>query len=408
MSTPEHVRIAQIDALRGAALLGILLINFAAMASGYFGTGLLDPRHAGLWDQMVQQLLTVLVETKFYLLFSCLFGYSFTLQMDSAERAGAAFSARMLRRLAGLALLGLAHALLLFPGDILLCYALLGLVLLYLRRLSDRALRRWAIGLWLGHALLWLLPAGLLALLAPDAPSEAGVDIFRRAWASELAYRGSWATTLAEHWRVWHQEMSWVLPLVQMPSALAMFITGLLLGRARWLSEPTAQRELLVRLACLGLVLGLPGALLYAQAGPGLPLWRQLAQEGIGILSAPWLSAAYAALFLLALQGACGVRMQAWLAPAGRMALSHYLLQSLCGSLLFSAYGLRLYGQLGSTAVLGLALLLFGAQLWLSRYWLASHRYGPVEWGLRALTLWRWPAWRRADEQPAASPLAPR
>lgn len=127
-------RLAQVDALRGFALLGILVVNIGYMASTYHGSGLEDPGFASPLDGAVRWFVTVFFEAKFFLLFSFLFGYSFTLQLDSAERSGARFAPRFLRRLAGLFVLGALHAVLLFPGDILTMYAVLGLILLAARR----------------------------------------------------------------------------------------------------------------------------------------------------------------------------------------------------------------------------------------------------------------------------------
>jgi uncharacterized protein len=90
-----------------------------------------------------------------------------------------------------------------------------------------------------------------------------------------------------------------------------------------------------------------------------------------------------------------GAPLLAWLAPAGRMALSNYLLQSLVCALVFTAYGLGLMGRVAPLACVLCVLALFAAQLALSRWWLARFSYGPVEWLLRALTLAAWPPLRR-------------
>ncbi|CFL92133.1 Predicted membrane protein [Bordetella pertussis] len=97
-----------------------------------------------------------------------------------------------------------------------------------------------------------------------------------------------------------------------------------------------------------------------------------------------------------------GARLARWLAPAGRMALTNYLLQSLVCAVLFTAWGLRWVGTLAPLSVLGLAVLVFALQLPWSAWWLRRHAYGPVEWLLRALTLARWPAWRIEPPPPAA------
>ncbi|MFD7622339.1 DUF418 domain-containing protein, partial [Streptomyces sp. NPDC059802] len=153
-------RILEVDALRGFALAGILVVNLMTTAGPPGARDGLAGVHAA--DGAVQWLVVLLAQSKFYLLFSFLFGYSFTLQMDSAARAGARFVPRMSRRLAALLVLGFAHAVLLYTGDILMIYALLGLVLLAVRNAGPAAVRR---------AALWVFGAagGLLLLLGLGA-----------------------------------------------------------------------------------------------------------------------------------------------------------------------------------------------------------------------------------------------
>ena len=132
-------RLLNVDALRGFALLGILTVNIWLFADPYFASGANNPRYAGALDSGVRFVVALLFETKFYLLFSFLFGYSFTLQMAAAERAGAAFRPRMLRRSAGLVILGVLHGCLLFYGDILHLYGLLCCLLLAVHGRQRRA-----------------------------------------------------------------------------------------------------------------------------------------------------------------------------------------------------------------------------------------------------------------------------
>ncbi|MFD1050261.1 DUF418 domain-containing protein, partial [Kibdelosporangium lantanae] len=142
MVTLDHraapTRLTDVDALRGFALLGILIANIAFFASGYPAHLATDPAHSSWLDNGTEWAVRFFVDTKFYLLFSFLFGYSFTLQLDSAARASAAFTPRFLRRLGGLFVLGVLHAVLLFHGDILTTYAVLGLVLLAVKGISPR------------------------------------------------------------------------------------------------------------------------------------------------------------------------------------------------------------------------------------------------------------------------------
>ena len=111
----------------------------------------------------------------------------------------------------------------------------------------------------------------------------------------------------------------------------------------------------------------------------------------VDVLTAPFLSAVYAAAFCLA-----PTALARALAPMGRMALSNYLLQSVVCCLIFTGYGFGLIGEWGPLAVLGLAFAIWLAQIALSAWWMRGHAYGPVEWVLRALTHWTVPPWRRS------------
>lgn len=131
-------RITEVDALRGLALLGILVVNIAFFASGYPSHLVADPRHDSWVDQSLAWLVEALFTMKAYLLFSFLFGYSFILQTSSARRRAVEFRPRFLRRLAGLFVIGALHTVFLFYGDILTTYAVLGLVLFAMRDVPQR------------------------------------------------------------------------------------------------------------------------------------------------------------------------------------------------------------------------------------------------------------------------------
>jgi len=390
-----------IDALRGFALLGILLVNAGSFASTYFGMGVPDPAFSRLGDQAVRWLVSLLFESKFYLLFSLLFGYSFALQMDSAQRAGSSFVPRFLRRLGGLALLGLAHAWLLFAGDILLTYALLGLVLLALRRLRPFSALVLALTLLLTTAAGW----GLLAWLVAQAPlHELPIaEVHAKAQYAAEAYRASAWDAITQRGRDMAEGVWFVLVFVQAPCALAMFVLGLAAQRSGFLASLAHQPERLRRWMVFCLPLGVAGALFYAsaQGSPGAPQPDHvaLAAMAVDLVTAPLLTFGYVAGLLWALHhGAASHQLAAVLAPAGRMALSNYLLQSMVGAVVFTAYGFALVGRVAPWLVMAGALLLYGVQLVSSRWWMARHAYGPAEWLLRAFTLWQWPAWRRRAE----------
>ncbi len=392
-TTQPSWREIHVDALRGFALLGIVIVNSAAMASAWYGSGTHDPAFSQPLDELLRRLVSALFETKFYLLFSFLFGYSFTLQMASAEREGASFLPRYFRRLGGLALFGIAHAALLFQGDILLTYALLGLLLLAGRNLRPSTASRLAICLLLAAVAGW----SALAWLASLQPQHIDFGLLHtQAAAITEAYRQSPASVVAQHLCDIRDGVAFVLLFVQAPCALACFLFGLAAGKSGAMNRLAASPALLRRHLAWTAGIGLFGALAYVQ--PALhdgsehrALWALV----IDLATAPFLTAAWTLGMLLLFRSGPGRHLQSALAPAGRLALTHYLGQSLVGALVFTGWGWARIGHWSPLATLLFAVGLWMLQVLLSRYWLRRFAYGPAEWLLRAVTLWRLPAIRR-------------
>ncbi len=373
------------------------MVNVGFFASTW--AGISDPAFDGPTSVAAQSLVKFLFESKFYLLFSFLFGYSFTIQIDSAARRGVPFGRRFGRRLLGLFVLGLAHGLLFFSGDILMIYAIAGCVLFLVRNWSPRRALIVAGGLLVLASLVW----ALLAFAAADDPEpfrSDPVELAADAEQLEAGYTGD-ASTVVSTRSDELGDVFFLLLLVQGPSALAMFLVGLAGGRARALHEPERFRTLWKRMLGGGLLLGLPAAGFYAFAGhePALndPA-RELAALSLDILLAPALAGAYVAAFVLARTTRPGAWLIAALAPAGRIALSNYLFQSIALSLIFTGYGLGLVGEVSPAVAVLIATGVFVFETWLSASWLRRHRYGPAEWVLRAFTNWSWPSWRGSTQ----------
>ncbi|MGR6915258.1 DUF418 domain-containing protein [[Actinomadura] parvosata] len=382
-------RITSVDALRGFSLLGILVVNIAFLASGYRMAGLAEPAFNSSLDWGVRWFVTLFLENKFYLLFSFLFGYSFTLQVDSARRQGRPFVPMFLRRLAGLFLLGLAHAVLLFPGDILTTYAAVGLALLIFRGVRPKT----AVALAITLTLLLAAAFMLLAMLATMGLDMSGrvADGSAQAAASNSALGGMFWQIVSEHLR----KLSFIIVarvFFQGPAVLSACLIGLAVGRLGVLRDVGAHTRALRNLQWIGFTFGLGGALFYTMCawnGTVHKFWG----EAVDLVTAPLLAAAYAATFLRLLPYL--PRLGRLLTAPGRMALSNYLAQSLICSLIFTGYGLALVDRVSPPLEVLIALGIFAVQVVYSRWWLRHHRYGPVEWLLRYLTYWRRPSQRK-------------
>ncbi|MEU6783561.1 DUF418 domain-containing protein [Nonomuraea angiospora] len=385
------------DALRGFALLGILVVNIAFLASGYRMAGMAEPAFQSPMDWTVRFTVTLLVENKFYLLFSFLFGYSFTLQVDSAARQGRPFGPMFLRRLAGLLLIGLAHAVLLFPGDILTTYAAVGLALLIFRKLRPKTAVVLAVMLTATLALGFVL----LALLATFGLDMGGTvaDSAAEATKADTALAASAVQIISEHLR----KLSLIIVfrvLFQGPAVLAACLIGLAVGKLGAMRDLSAHTGTLRKLQWTGFTVGLAGAFIYTTSawhGTMHKFWG----EAVDLVTAPLLAAAYAATFLRLLPYM--PRIARALAAPGRMALSNYLAQSLICSLIFTGYGLALVDRVSPPLEVLIALGVFVCQVFYSHWWLKRHRYGPVEWLLRFLTYWRKPGASRPHQARHAS-----
>ncbi len=378
---PHAERIVALDVLRGAALLGIFIMNMPGFTHSVFARP--ATLESGL-DAVVAGLREALFAGKFNLLFGLLFGIGFTLQLARLERAGPGRAPRIYaRRLAGLLAIGLVHAVLIWPGDVLLVYALLGFALLALRHVNDRALMVLVAACLLyptlGEALRpWWISADLETLAAFD---YSAFEV-----SNDLAFgHGSFAAAVAETARVFAWSYTTPLGLFSYAAFYVQMATGILVGvlagRRRWLATLVARPDL-VRLA-QGRALAVVIASAVFSVVPG----------GIALPQTVGRAALTAFYVLTVLRLLARPHITRWWRPfavAGRMPLTNYLMQTLLGSFIFYGWGLGLWGRAGPTLETGLALLLFFAvQLPFSAWWLSRFRHGPAEYLWRLLTYGR-------------------
>jgi uncharacterized protein len=386
MSQVQRARIQDIDALRGFALLGVLIVNITFAASAYPIHVAEDPAYSSWLDHTVTWMGAAFFDMKFYLMFSFLFGYSFQLQMEAAQRAGAAFKPRMLRRLGGLFGIGCLHAIFLTTGDILSVYALIGLVLLAMRGVRDRTALIVA-GAIYAYLFVTLAAASMFvdtsAILDPTSAVAAAQQT-----AAHLA--GSFGDIIGEHIRAL-PTFGLAQLTVQAPTTLAAFILGMVAGRRRLLANLTGTEPVLRLMQLVGFTVGIAGGVIFASLGGNNNAGGVL----ISVITAPLLSAAYVATVLRIMHSDRGQDVRRLLAPAGRMALSNYLGQSVVMILIFTGVGLGLVGHVSPLETTGIAVGVFAAQVLLSHIWLARFGYGPVEGVLRAITNATAPTWKR-------------
>lgn len=398
----QSERIQIVDILRGFALFGILLVNMAIFSQPF--QAILFPADPAMpWhDRAATWLIHFLAEGKFYAMFSMLFGLGMILLMERIEARGRRFVPFYMRRLLALLLIGLIHAFLIWPGDILIIYALLGFPLLLFRKAKPRTLLIWAVILIAIPLLFTAAATGLVALggMTPEGAQmiEQSFAVTKAGYAADVA-RGAAVYASGDFLAITAQRaydyssMGLVSFFVLGFNILAMFLVGVWFGKRSIFADLDAHRPFLRKLLVWGLTVGLLGNALYATLIMGAPrydasleLLAATVAQGIG---APLLMLGYvSAISLLTLRPAWGRRL-AVLAPVGQMALTNYLLESIIATTIFYGYGLALFGQVGAAWGIVLTVAIYLPLIPFSHWWMKHFRYGPAEWLWRSLTYWK-------------------
>lgn len=391
-SAEESGRLYVLDVLRGIALLGMFLVHFAMFSSG-----------GNVADRGYQKVVELLFEERFWSIFGMLFGVGFAIQLRRADAGGAPFVMNFLRRLAALAAFGFAaHAF--FGFNVLLGYAVWGVPLLLVRRWSIRALvvavivsaASWqVVGItraWFGARAI-----GEQAYRAQLQANFAKNRAFRQ--ANEKAQDApSYPAVLTA--RLQHMRWFYAQPFSYLPvNNFTLFLLGLLGLRLGLFDAPERHRRLIASLAIFGAVSWAAATWLFPilpeVSGPTFLSGMILSslEYGFGLVRTMWLAFTYIGIVLLLV--AYEPRWLWRLAPfawTGRMALTNYMIQIAILDLTFSKYalGITITPLLGAAS----AVALFLADAFLSRWWLARFRFGPLEWLWRSATYAKWQPFR--------------
>ena len=366
-----------LDALRGFALLGIILANFPEFSLWTFA----DPASHTPLDRVVRSFQYFFIDGKFYTLFSVLFGIGFSIQLANAgQRTG-----KFYRRMTVLFVIGLLHLLFLWSGDILMLYAAMGMLLPLFRRLPTKGLLA-AAGVFL---VLPVISDALFPHLAD--PLEAGyMGLSDRYGISEVGF-AAWLRDidgyggLNRFLRRGAVERMWeFVSSHRYFKVLGLFLIGFAIGNERMFADLPAFRGLMRKVMAWGLAVGLPVSLLYT--------WSNMAggstvlRDVFYLFSVYPMGLAYAAGFCLLFERRAGAPAWRLFGATGRMACSNYLGQSVFGILLFYGIGLG-WGagvDLLTTELIALGVYVF--QMIFSHFWLKRFYFGPVEWVWRMLT----------------------
>ena len=383
-----------LDALRGLALLGIALANFPEFALWTFlSTDEQQAMTTAGIDSVVRYMQYLLVDGKFYTIFSLLFGVGFSLILSRHPVS------LFVRRMLILAVIGFCHLMFIWSGDILLLYACGGLLLPLFIRLKDRTLLTLAV-------VLIMLPVGL------DALTEfAGIDFarpFYDAWWAEATRQG----ITEENFATWLRDADSYPQMFaflcqgacerlwefveghRLPKVVGLFMLGYLIGKHRLYAR---LEELPLRKACtIAFAVGVPISILYAWSATHGHPWGQTVHSLLYAVSVVPMAAGYVTAMCLWYQIRPSGKLftlhsslfTSFAAP-GRMALSNYISQSLVGVLLFYGLGFGWGCSFGLVYVELTAFAVFVLQIVVCKWWFRHFRFGPLEWVWRMLTYGR-------------------
>lgn len=386
-------RIAIIDAVRGLAMLGIMMVNFPSINTT---AGDEATRYGGLQgqaDELANTLSMAFMNGKFYPIFAFLFGLSMFIFMESAQKKGFCAQKLMARRLAFLALFGCLHISLAWWGDILLCYALLGFVLLLCFKLAARTL------FYLGLTGIGLLVfEGLLELGGewhwwdPERPIHLGLinlAIDHQAMAAIYAHGGFLAISGL---RVKDYLYDFLAPLVSAETTSAyaasylvyyarifgLFALGMACGKSGLHRRLFAEIGLIKKiwLGCGAIAIPVVAVILFTPQPSGF----------VQGLSAVFLAFFYMTSMVLLANNAKTAKWLYFFVPVGRLSLTAYLAHTSFFSFFLYGYGLGYYGKIGPSWLIPMALVFYALVFGFCHYW---HKYlgmGPLERVWRKLT----------------------
>jgi uncharacterized protein len=394
---PSSDRSDILDVLRGFAILGIFMANSAGFALYMFMDDAAKkalPSYAA--DDFLDQLMTAFIDGKFYSLFSLLFGIGFTIILDRNQKAGRNPLAIFYRRIFILTLLGLGHMFLLWPGDILFLYALIGMILPLFRNLTNKTLLILSVFLIFSPIVFDLakvISDGAWNLSGPFEEMAIRIDEangitdqnYRTFVVDNPTYQSilEWSRG-GFFWRFEH-----IIGSNRIPKVLAMFLIGFVVGRKMIYSNLEGNKLLLAQVQKWGFLIGIPASIAFTyfmHDGIRLPKPLGLSDTLFYALSVIPLSLAYTtSICLLWLKPDWQSKLKI-LAPVGRMALTNYIMQTVAGILIYYGIGLALGGKTGPVLFLPIAVGVYVIQVVYSNIWFRYFRFGPLEWIWRMLT----------------------
>lgn len=378
-------RLDVVDALRGFSLLAIVLIHNIEHYNLYYIPENMPPFLMTI-DQWLWDTIFFLFAGKAYAMFSLLFGFSFYIQLHNQQLRGGDFKWRFAWRMFLLFLFAQFHSAF-YPGDILVLYSVVGLVLIPIRNWSNKALLITAF-----VCLLQPVEWGriIYALFNPDyiTYSNSQAPYFMKI-EPILTDGNFWQTIKANIWNGQLYSNIWQVENGRLFQTASLFMFGMLLGRTKMFIKSERSSAFWKKVIIISAAAFIPLFLLKTYIPPMIE--QQSLRVPTGILLPSLSNFAFMAIlvsgFVLLWFNRDGFSFQRIFIPYGRMSLTNYISQSIIGTFIYFGYGLGMYQYLGSTASVMVGIIIFTIQLMFSRWWLSRHKQGPFEY------LWKKGTW---------------
>lgn len=371
----ESKRLLWIDATRGFAIFGIFMVNVGAFSAPYFMHGGEQAAWPGPVDQFMQMFIDVFFQASFYTLFSLLFGFGFQIMIERLTEKGSAVYTILLRRMLLLIGFGLVHAFLIWYGDILLSYGIIGLLLLLFVKVKNKTLLIWAIllmGLSVAYYTMFLYEfRQFLGFVDQEAIKQA-IATYQNGNLSDI-----WTQNYAD----WTYANGGISYLFLTGTLLPLFLLGMFIARKRWLHDLERFHKVLKWGWVVSLVF-----FLELKLGPyafGNPIWFSFIQDNIG-----GTASALFYIFSIGLmaRSELGMKIIKPFVHVGRMSLTNYIFQSVIMFILFYGAGFALYGTISPLLGVVIVVIVYALQIFASKWWFRHFRFGPLEWIWRCLT----------------------
>lgn len=381
-----------LDVLRGLALLGIALANFPEFSLySFLSAEAADAMPTAGIDRIVHYLQYIFIDGKFYTIFSLLFGIGFSIIIANAARRDANGFRIFYRRMFVLLLIGSLHLMFLWSGDILMLYALLGMLLPLFRNVSNRALLVWAFTM-----LAIPVAVDFIVELSGIRPSASVVELQQfycakygitdenfAYWLRDADHYGATFEFLIQGALVRIQEF---IDGNRYFKVMGLFLLGFYIGRNRFYADLKSRKLQLNRIVRYGFIIGLPLSFLYAWSAMNSRPWGLGMHAVLYFVSVFPLGFAYVAGICLLYLHCPQWKGFRFFAMPGRMALTNYIGQSVFGMLLFYGIGFAFGAGVGLVYVVLIAAGVWIVQALFSGIWLHYCQFGPLEWIWRILT----------------------